>query len=57
MEKADSAIRAHTSFYRAAPNREPEVRRDYLMTANDDKQRFIRLALLPVVVPSPTADA
>jgi hypothetical protein len=50
--KADGVIQAHSSFLRAVPSIEPDVRRDYLMTAKDDPQRFIRLALLPVIVPS-----
>ncbi len=52
IEKADAAIRAHPSFRSAGTPHDPDMRRDYLMTAKDDPERFIKLALLPVVLPS-----
>lgn len=51
VESADKTIRDHPLFRSATPAPEPEHRRDYLIVSKDDHNRFIRLALLPVVVP------
>ena len=59
IEKADKTLRAHLSFRSASKVADPAVRRDYVMVSASDSQRYIKLALLPVVVPkiaSPSSD-
>jgi len=51
IEKADQTLRAHASFRSASEVADPAVRRDYVMVSAADSQRYIKLALLPVVVP------
>lgn len=51
IAKADRSVREHPSFKSAKASNEPEVRRDYVMASAEDSQRFIKLALLPVVLP------
>jgi hypothetical protein len=50
IEKADGAIRAHDGFAYPHPAGEPDLWRDFLMRARDDKERTIRLALLSIAV-------
>jgi hypothetical protein len=57
IEKADKALRAHASFRSASEAVDRAVRRDYIMVSAADSQRYIKLALLPVVVPSTDASA
>lgn len=56
IDKADSAIRAHPCFRSATHGLEPDLRRDYLMTFPSDAYRYIRMALLPVIVQVPADD-
>jgi hypothetical protein len=51
IEKADKTIREHASFRSASEVTDPAVRRDYVMVSAADSKRYIKLALLPVVVP------
>ncbi|WP_433257548.1 hypothetical protein ACQPYK_20815 [Streptosporangium sp. CA-135522] len=53
IKKADAAIRAHAAFQIAAPSAEPDLRQDYLMRSPTDRERYIKMAFLPVVVIPP----
>lgn len=50
IEKADGVIRRHPCFVSATASSTSEGRRDFLMRSTQDDQRYIRLALLPVVL-------
>jgi hypothetical protein len=51
ITKADDVIRGHPAFKQALGGAsDSDVRRDYLLTAEQDAARTIRLALLPIVV-------
>jgi hypothetical protein len=52
LEKADGVIREHASFKTARESVDPATRRDYVLVSASDTQRFIKLALLPVIIPS-----
>jgi hypothetical protein len=57
IDKADAAIRAHTTFKRPGPaTGDPEVRRNYVLHQTGDTNREIHLALLPVVIRQPSTD-
>jgi hypothetical protein len=56
IAKADRAVREHPSFKNAKEATDPMTRRDYVMVSASDSQRFIKLALLPVVIPQPEAE-
>ncbi|GAA1711000.1 hypothetical protein GCM10009745_68820 [Kribbella yunnanensis] len=51
IAKADNTIQNHPLFKVAKSNVDPAVRLDYVMVSRSDSQRFINLALLPVVIP------
>ena len=53
IAKADRGVREHQSFKTAREANDPMTRRDYVMVSASDSQRFIKLALLPVVIPQP----
>lgn len=53
IAKADRGVREHPSFKTAREANDPMTRRDYVMVSASDSQRFIKLALLPVVIPQP----
>jgi hypothetical protein len=57
IEKADKTVRAHVSFRSACEVADPVARRDYVMVSASDSQRYIKLALLPVVVPKIASSA
>lgn len=50
IDKADELIRTHSAFQSAKHSPDPSLRRDYLVTATSDPNRYIQLALLPIVV-------
>ena len=51
IEKADKCLREHPLFRSAGASADPHLRRDYVMVSERDSQTFIKLALLPVVIP------
>jgi hypothetical protein len=51
IEKADECVKQHPSFKSASAAADPMMRRDYVLASATDSQRFIKLALLPVVIP------
>ena len=53
IAKADIGVREHPSFRTAKVPTDPMTRRDYVLASASDNQRFIKLALLPVVIPQP----
>jgi hypothetical protein len=57
IAKADKTLRTHASFRSASEVADPAVRRDYVMVSTSDSQRYIKLALLPVVVPKIVASS
>jgi len=52
IEKADTCFRQHSLFKSAKQSEDPTRRRDYVMVSEGDAQTFIRVALLPVVIPA-----
>ncbi|GAA1003484.1 hypothetical protein Aple_003780 [Acrocarpospora pleiomorpha] len=56
IKKADEALRGHITFRSAAPSTEPDLRQDYLLVdTSRDQYRSVRLAFLPVIIPSPSS--
>lgn len=51
IDKADTCFRDHPLFKSAADNAAPNTRRDYVMVSESDSQTFIKVAMLPVVIP------
>lgn len=51
IDKADICFREHALFKSARGGDDPNVRRDYVMVSEHDSRTFIKVALLPVVVP------
>lgn len=53
IENANLYVTNHPRFIQAIEPQDPAKRRDYLMSADNDEKRIIRMSLLPVVIPRP----
>ncbi|MCP3782947.1 hypothetical protein NLX85_06155 [Micromonospora sp. A3M-1-15] len=54
IDSAAACLAKHSKLLQAITPAEPTRRRDYLLHAHGDRQRVIRLSLLPVVLPQPS---
>jgi len=57
IEGADAVIRSRPQFRTAKDASDPDTRRDYVLASNSDPDRYISVALLPVVIPNPKEGA
>lgn len=53
LKDLHAAVEAHPQWVRTVEAPDPEHRRDYVFHANDDEQRAIKLAVLPVIIRNP----
>lgn len=57
IREAGVVIRSHAQFREARKAAEPDLRSDYVMSSNSDPDRYISVALIPVVIPNPSKKA
>jgi hypothetical protein len=57
IEGADAVIRSHPQLRTVKEASDPDTRHDYVLSSNSDPDRYISVALLPVVIPNPKENA